>query len=261
MQAPSCYFRLSVRRKSLQVSCPYAEEAKYLKLRCVDSSTLSSLGDITSISNSTITSSPSLPTNAHSINQTRHANGTTNACQAAFDSWTTDWWWWIPTTQLEWVGTETYDYRSTLSSTEIFDCTQTCGSICYAGPITTVISTTHISRVETRTYGANPTYEVPRPNCTIGFDDCLSIQSSWSSAITSYSSMPLEYQVYNMEPPPPACSACMSTACTFLGMFGMSLYYWPVTTSVTRDYCASEPVRGPNTAYVPDVNHSKSTNM
>ncbi|KAH7357591.1 hypothetical protein BKA66DRAFT_574230 [Pyrenochaeta sp. MPI-SDFR-AT-0127] len=68
--------------------------------------------------------------------------------------------------------------------------------------------------------------------------------------------MPLEYQVYNIEPPPPACSACVSTACTFVGMFGVSLYYWPATTSVTRDYCASEPIGGPNTAYLPDINHT-----
>lgn len=160
---------------------------------------------------------------------------------------------------IEWVGTHVWDYEVTLSSTEIYDCTQTCGTICYAGPITTIISTSRFYSVATETYGANPTYTIPRPNCTIAFDECLSIQTSWSSAITSYSSMPLEYQVSVIEPPPPACSACISTACTFNGMFGMSLYYWPVTTSVSRDYCASEPTNGPNTAYAPDVNHSKST--
>ena len=201
------------------------------------------------------------PSSAIFSNQIRIANETKNACQAEYDSWTSSWLGglWVPTTSIETVVTYTHNYYSTLSSTEIYDCTQTCGSICYAGPITTIISTTHISIEETRTYEAERSYTIPRPNCTIGVNDCLSLQTSWSSAITSYSALPLEEQVTLMEPPPPACTACISTGCTFNGMFGMSLYYWPVTTPVTRDYCASEPANGPNTAYEPDVNHSKSS--
>ncbi|CAO2658510.1 Nn.00g062330.m01.CDS01 [Neocucurbitaria sp. VM-36] len=204
----------------------------------------------------TVTSPPALPSSAIISNQTRRENGTTNACQAEFESWAHDSWYWIPTRQSNWISTETYDYPTTLLSTELSECTQTCGTICYAGNITTIISTSRIQFTAVETYGEIQTYPVPPPNCTVGFDDCLSIQTSWSSAITSYSAMPWEYQNTVMEPPPPACSACISTGCTFVGMFGMSLYYWPVTTPVSRDYCASEPANGPNTAYAPDVNHT-----
>lgn len=205
--------------------------------------------------NATVTHPPVLPSSATS-NQTRHANGSTNACQAEFDAWASDSWSWFPTTESHYISTETYDYPTTLLSTEIFECTQTCGTICYAGPITTIISTTHHPVTTVETYGFIYEYPVPQPNCTVGFDDCLSIQSSRSSAITSWRSMPWQYQNTVMEPPPPACSACISTACTF-AQPEMELYYWPVTTSVRRDYCASEPTSGPNTAYAPNVSHSK----
>jgi hypothetical protein len=59
-----------------------------------------------------------------------------------------------------------------------------------------------------------------------------------------------------MEPVRPYCSACVSTTCSFNGMFGMNLYYWPVTTSTSRDYCASEPARGWASTHIPDVNNT-----
>ncbi|KAF2478277.1 uncharacterized protein BDR25DRAFT_309060 [Lindgomyces ingoldianus] len=57
------------------------------------------------------------------------------------------------------------------------------------------------------------------------------------------------------EPVRPSCSACVSTSCTFQHG-GMSLYFWPVTTSVSRDYCAWDPIGGIATSYIPDINHT-----
>lgn len=239
----------------------YGKELHLRKLSFLDSSASLTLVNTTaspSFANASTKSPSPLPSSAIFSNQTRYTNGTKNACQVEYDSWSSNWWLWVPTTSIESVMTHTNDYDSTLSSTEIYECTQTCGSICYAGPVTTIKYTKHVHTVETRTYWANPPYTIPRPNCTIGVEDCLSLQTSWSSAITSYSAMPLEDQVSLIEPAPPACTACISTGCTFNGMFSMNLYYWPVTTPVTRDYCASAPANGPNTAYEPDVNRSKS---
>ncbi|KAL6707992.1 hypothetical protein ACN47E_003666 [Coniothyrium glycines] len=188
------------------------------------------------------------------LNATYTSNTTKNACQAEFESWTDGFWGWRPETTSITTFTNVYDL--TLTSSEIFECTSTCNDICYAGPVTTSYSTRHISTVYTRTYGQKIPWTEPRPTCTIGFDDCISLQSSYSSATSSISALSPEELAYVQDPIAPACSACVTTACTFLGMFGMSLYYWPVTTSITRDYCATAPANGPATAHVPDKNNT-----
>ncbi|OAK95716.1 hypothetical protein IQ06DRAFT_352000 [Phaeosphaeriaceae sp. SRC1lsM3a] len=74
--------------------------------------------------------------------------------------------------------------------------------------------------------------------------------------MTSFWSEDDYYQAYSPEPVRPYCSACVSTECYFNGAFGMSLYYFPATTSVSRDYCASEPAGGWASGYVPNYNHT-----
>ncbi|KAH7094359.1 hypothetical protein FB567DRAFT_1806 [Paraphoma chrysanthemicola] len=208
--------------------------------------------------NDTITRPPIIYTSPLYSNSTTNAigNGTRNVCQAEFDAYETAWWWWEPTTQIEHTQMYTWNYELTTYSTELYECTMTCGSLCYAGPVTTVKSTTVWKGERLETVVDNPPFPIPAPTCTIPFDECLSLQTSYSSAITSFSSMDLEYQAYNMEPVRPYCSACISTGCHFNGMFAMSLFYWPPTTSVSRDYCATAPVGGWASNYVPDYNHT-----
>lgn len=74
--------------------------------------------------------------------------------------------------------------------------------------------------------------------------------------MSSFNNEDLEYQAYNPEPVRPYCSACISTECYFNGAFGMSMYYFPPTTAVSRDYCATEPAGGWASNYVPDHDHT-----
>lgn len=103
----------------------------FRKLIIVDSS------DIAALHNSTLTLGPSSatffnPPHPPSIfpDETRPVNGSKNACQAEFDVWEYDRFWWSPTTQIEFVTVLNDRYYTTLYSTEIYDCTQTCGTIC-----------------------------------------------------------------------------------------------------------------------------------
>ncbi|KAH8730264.1 hypothetical protein GQ44DRAFT_723701 [Phaeosphaeriaceae sp. PMI808] len=216
------------------------------------------------LSNATVTHPPLLPPtsllypNAKSNGTT---NSTKNACQASYEAheysilYPED----IETTGSMKTSIHSWSWAWDLTtfSTEHYQCIQTCGSICYAGSISTEISTSLYVDIGTRTYTA---YEDPPsgplPNCTIPFNECLILQTSYSSAITSYYSMDDTYQALNTEPVRPYCSACSSTSCYFNGMFGMSLYYWPATTSVSRDFCASEPVGGPVSSHILDINHT-----
>jgi hypothetical protein len=139
---------------------------------------------------------------------------------------------------------------------EIYECTKTCGSICYANDVTTVWSISTLTESYTRTYIENEPPPITLPNCTIPFDECLELQTSYASAMTSFDSMGLEYAGYHQEPVSPYCSACISTGCFFNGAFAMSLYYWPATSSVSRDYCTSAPAGGWASNYAPDLNHT-----
>lgn len=155
------------------------------------------------------------------------------------------------------VATNTANYTSTLYSTNIYNCTRTCGTICYAGPTTLNISTTTVYSTYPVTYTTGAIYPSPSPNCTIGTSDCLSLQTSFSSASSSWYNLSDAQQSATPSPIQPSCSACISTGCTFAHA-GMSLYYWPVTATVSRDYCADDPVGGPATTGLPDPNSSKS---
>lgn len=206
---------------------------------------------------SSITQAPLCPTALSYPDATNNtSNATRNTCQAEYDAYESGWWDWYPTTQITFTTASSILLEITTYSTELYECTQTCGTICYANNVTTVVSTSISTMVLDGTYVDNPPFPTPLPNCTIPFDECLDLQTSYSSAVTSYSSMDLGCQAYQMEPVRPYCSACVSTTCSFNGMFGMNLYYWPATTSVSRDYCASEPAGGWASTHVPDVNNT-----
>ncbi|KAH7392472.1 hypothetical protein DE146DRAFT_758190 [Phaeosphaeria sp. MPI-PUGE-AT-0046c] len=134
-----------------------------------------------------------------------------------------------------------------------------CGTICYAGPTTVTSQTTTIYEEYPVTWTSGLKYPSPSPNCSIGFSGCLSLLTSYTSAFSEYwyGSWASIRSLTTM-PVRPSCSACVSTGCTFAHA-GMSLYYWPVTANVSRDYCAWDPVGGrattnlpnPNTTYTP----------
>ncbi|KAF2690678.1 hypothetical protein K458DRAFT_482892 [Lentithecium fluviatile CBS 122367] len=151
------------------------------------------------------------------------------------------------------VGTNTRNYTSTLWASTKYNCTRMCDTICYAGPTTVSSSTTAIYEEYPVTWTSWSEYPTPKPNCSIGFSDCLELKTSYSTAWTSYWSMPAASRSLTTMPKNPDCSACVSTGCTFAHA-GMSLYFWPVTTSVTRDYCAWDPVGGIATTNLPNPN-------
>ncbi|KAH7389460.1 hypothetical protein DE146DRAFT_767768 [Phaeosphaeria sp. MPI-PUGE-AT-0046c] len=209
--------------------------------------------------NITITHPPLLLTTALYPNNTQNStqNGTKNACQAEFDAYEnfrlSEWY---PTTSYYKTTVYTWYWLLTTFSTRLYECTQTCGTVCYAGPVTTIVSTTTVTNARSQIILDDPPFPRKMPNCTIPFDECLALQTSYSSAMTSFWSEDDYYQAYSPEPVRPYCSACVSTECYFNGGFGMSLYYFPATTAVSRDYCASEPVGGWASRYVPDHNHT-----
>jgi hypothetical protein len=209
--------------------------------------------------NATITRPPLLPTSALYPNVTLNGttNGTKNACQAEFEVYESlRNGGWERTTEITRTTVFTWYWELTTFSTEIYQCIQTCGSICYAGSVTTMKSTTVLTEAHSQVVTDDPPFPFPMPNCTIPFDECLSIQTSYASAVSSYNSMDLTYQGFNQDPVRPYCSACVSTDCHFNGMFGMSLYFWPTTATTTRDYCTSKPVGDWASDYSPDINHT-----
>ncbi|KAF2833651.1 hypothetical protein CC86DRAFT_12730 [Ophiobolus disseminans] len=212
--------------------------------------------------NATITRSPILPTSLTFPNTTITSNSTRsrNACQAQYDAYDSYLWWggytWTPSVTITSITTVSQVWEFMTLSTELYECTSTCGNICYANNVTTIISHSKFTQSETRTYYKNEPFPITTPNCTIPFKECLGLQTSYASAMTSFNSMGDEYAAYNQEPVRPYCSACVSTSCYFNGMFAMSLYYWPPTSTTSRDYCTSEPVGGRASKYAPDVNHT-----
>lgn len=144
---------------------------------------------------------------------------------------------------------------TTLVNENHYNCTRTCGTICYAGPtsLELITSATTSTEVITRTRGED--YPVPSPNCTIPTSDCLSLSTKYDSEWDSWGDLPTDQQTITPSPTPPACSACVSTSCKF-AHGGMSLYFWPVTTNVSRDYCAEEPA-GTTATNLPDPDSSK----
>jgi len=175
-----------------------------------------------------------------------------SACNQASLSYTSASWDYDATTYSVKTTVETVDYTTTLYSKRIYDCSRPCGTglgaICYAGPVTTNISVSHVSSTSTATYTIWEPYPSPKPNCTIRSSDCLSLISSYSSYYDRYWDDPGRSTL--TRPTYPACSAtaaCTRTACTFQHG-GMSLYFWPVTTNVSRDMCAWEPKTSPATA-------------
>lgn len=149
----------------------------------------------------------------------------------------------------------TTNYTRTAWQSLEYNCTQMCGTICYAGPTTLHSSMESVYSTSTRTWQSWRNYPVPAPNCTIGFDDCLGLWTSHNLEWTSFWNLPSASRETTTMPEAPQCSACVSTACTF-GYIGMSLYYWPPTTSASRDYCAWEPVGGRATTNLPNPNSS-----
>lgn len=148
---------------------------------------------------------------------------------------------------------KTDNYTRTLWQSLQYNCTYMCGTICYAGPSTLVSSTEAVYSTYTQVWQSWSNYNVPKPNCTIGFDDCLELKTSYNSAFSSFWSIPAASRTTTTMPQAPQCSACVSTACTF-GYIGMSLYYWPPTTSASRDLCAWDPVGGVATTNLPNPN-------
>jgi hypothetical protein len=151
---------------------------------------------------------------------------------------------------------QTRNFTSTIWASTKYNCTRMCDTICYAGPTTFSESTTAIYETYPVTWTSASNYPLPKPNCSIAFDDCLGLITSYDSAFTSFWDLPDSSQELTTMPKRPDCSACVSTGCTFAHA-GMSLYFWPVTTSVTRDYCAWGPVEGFATTNLPNPNTSK----
>ncbi|KAF2635922.1 hypothetical protein P280DRAFT_167368 [Massarina eburnea CBS 473.64] len=140
----------------------------------------------------------------------------------------------------------TSNRTSTIFASTLFSCTRNCSTICYAGPTTVTKSTTVLFTTSTRTWTSSFNYPSPSPNCTIPFNDCLSLKSTYTTSFSSWLSLPADQRSITSSPRNPSCSACVRTSCTFAHA-GMSLYFWPVTTSVSRDYCAWTPIGGPAT--------------
>ncbi|ORY11324.1 hypothetical protein BCR34DRAFT_601429 [Clohesyomyces aquaticus] len=153
-------------------------------------------------------------------------------------------------------------YTSTVYSHRSYNCSKPCGTtlgaISYCGSVTMNISTTNTYSEYMATYWTNTVYPTPSPNCTIGDSDCLSLRKSYDSYFDSFWAVPESNRVTMTSPVRPSCSAslpCTSTSCAFQ-YAGINLYYWPVTTSVSRDLCAWDPIGGVATTYVPDINNT-----
>lgn len=147
--------------------------------------------------------------------------------------------------------TEFYDYQSS------HECTMTCGSICYAGPVTYYSSTSIYPKPTTSVYlkDSSP-YPSSPPNCTIGPSDCDRLLTSVAWYLNSYYLCSRPATVTAPTLVPPQCeTTCTSTTCTIWGV-QVSMLYWPVTTSVSRDYCAWDPV-GDYVPYTRLRNNSK----
>ncbi|KAF2737483.1 hypothetical protein EJ04DRAFT_510342 [Polyplosphaeria fusca] len=188
-----------------------------------------------------------------------HSNASTNVdaaslCNSAWLAYTQTSRSYIPTSYSTTISTRIDDYNSTIYSYPPYNCTQACGTICYAniGP-TSTLSPVHYETTYTFTRGNS--YPGPQPSCAIGFNDCTSLSSVYSTQWSKWLSE--RSTITTASPERPACSACKSTSCAFQHA-AMSLYFWPVTGNVSRDMCAWEPTEGPasytpplNTTYVP----------
>lgn len=201
------------------------------------------------------TSAPYLNSTATLLSPNMTITTTKNACQQSFEDQQNSYFDFVPTSLTESLNTWILEYDNTTFSSEMYSCTKTCGTICYAGPVTTIISTTHVYSERIYTYQTYSRPFNPMPNCTIPYDECIELQSSYTSASDYYwTSMPLD-EVGTGMPIQPYCSACKSTSCTFNQPY-MELYYWPTSTTIARDYCATAPAQGWVSDYVPDMNHT-----
>jgi hypothetical protein len=147
------------------------------------------------------------------------------------------------------------EYNKTLLAKTTFDCATKCDTICYATNVSSTISLSSFSSEETVTYTDKDEYTKPTPSCSIGFNDCLSLLTSYSSASTQWYADRDSSTITSASPIRPSCSACVVTSCAFQHA-GMSLYYWPITTSYSRDMCAWDPINGQASTYVPDMNRT-----
>lgn len=179
-----------------------------------------------------------------------------SACNAQYISYSQASKSYLPDVWVTNTVTNTVIYNKTVFSTLNYDCTQKCDTICYAGNVSRTISLSSISSENTITYSQREEYPEPTPSCSIGFSDCLSLLTSYSEASTTWYSAKRTGITTLPSPIRPSCSACASTSCTFQHA-AMSLYYWPVTTSYSKDMCAWDPVDGRASTYIPDMNRSK----
>lgn len=182
------------------------------------------------------------------------------ACIQSSEDWTSASQSWVSATQYYKTFTTTTEYDNTTFSTRKYTCTSSCGNspgaISYCGPATQIISTTHVSTEYVTSTITNAPFPTPSPNCTIASSDCSPLITSWSSAVEEYRN-----RTTSMEfPSSPACTSCVSTACTF-SYAGIDLYFFPVTKNVSRNMCTTEPAGGwQNSATITnDPDSSKSS--
>ncbi|KAF2178219.1 hypothetical protein K469DRAFT_333910 [Zopfia rhizophila CBS 207.26] len=155
---------------------------------------------------------------------------------------------------LSWGDSAYVTLTSTIITSDyVPKCAMTCGTICYPAA-----NETEIYGPEYTTTSLDYSYTLPQPSCTIRAKNCESLWSIYSSSLSSWSSGPLTtsgpYTIHvSPEPRFPACQTpCASSLCTYAA-FHAELYFWPVTTSVSRDMCAKYPSGTPINIYQPQA--------
>lgn len=142
-----------------------------------------------------------------------------------------------------------------------YTCKTTCGTICYAGTKTALATSlaTHTQAYTLLTSTAE-LFPNPKPTCSVGLADCLELYSSYSSLISEWSSIKRATTSppsrIPSSPVQPACNTCGKNRCTIDEM-SVAIYYFPAMSNVTRNMCASNPIKGPATRFPEYPNNSE----
>lgn len=125
-----------------------------------------------------------------------------------------------------------------------WSCYSTCGSVCYAEAATTISSYLVVTTDLTHIYGsqAYPVgIEVPHNTCEISPNICRSIRSLLGGRTTSTEkSQRHGYSQQSSFSEGEPC-ATTDTYCQIRGYDDATLFYWPISATMSRDMCTEFP--------------------
>jgi len=157
------------------------------------------------------------------------------ACDSSIKQWSSDKLAWDLTERTHITGIPTVSTWTTTTRWEtLFNCTSTCGTVCYGDKATTIIETSTWTEVTTTSSWIYPEFPTPKPTCSIGRSDCLGMHTTYSSKLDEWADGGYEGD----QPDGPEC--CVSTACT-MGGAGVDFIFFVPSTTAERDYCIASP--------------------